>query len=279
MNIDAHQHFWHYSPQEYGWIDDSMSDLQRDFLPKDLEKELIADEIDGSICVQARQSLQETRWLLELAQQHSFIKGVVGWVDLRSENIDEQLREFADDPKFVGVRHVVQDEPDDLFLLREDFMRGIAKLHRYDLTYDILIFPKHLPTALEFVEKFPEQRFVLDHIAKPFIKTGVLEPWQPHMEQLAAFPNVYCKISGMVTEADWQHWTPAEFYPYLDVIFESFGPNRLLFGSDWPVCTVAASYANVVDILSSYLEERSISPAEAQNIWGTTAIKFYNLNL
>ncbi len=279
MNIDAHQHFWHYCPQEYGWIDASMSSLQRDFLPEHLEEKLISNEIDGSVCVQARQSLQETRWLLELAQQHEFIQGVVGWVDLCSDNVDEQLQEFADNPKLVGVRHVVQDEPDDLFLLREDFMRGIAQLHRYDLAYDILIFPKHLPAAIQFVEHFPNQRFVIDHIAKPFIKTGVLEPWQTHVEQLASSPNVWCKISGMVTEADWQSWTSTEFYPYLDIIFESFGHNRIMFGSDWPVCTVAASYANVVDILSSYLEERSISPAEAQTIWQTTAIKFYNLNL
>jgi L-fuconolactonase len=277
VKIDAHQHFWRYSEKEYGWIDDSMAVLREDFLPDRLEKILHANNYAGSIAVQARQSLEETAWLLELAEKHSRIKGVVGWLDLRSDNISEQLEKFATHPKLAGVRHVVQDEPDDNFLLRDDFMRGIQKLLNYDLAYDILIFPKQLPAAIEFVKSFPQHRFVLNHIAKPLIKDGLLSPWKEHLQELATFKNVYCKISGMVTEADWTNWSDTDFSPYLDTVIEAFGMNRLMFGSDWPVCTVAASYERVIKIVDDHLEKRSISISETEAFWGANAVDFYKL--
>ena len=223
MRIDAHQHFWIYNPHDYGWIDDSMAALRRDFVPQDLESELARNRFQGSVAVQARQSLEETRWLLDLAEKSSFILGVVGWVDLRSADVRQQLQTFSANPKFVGVRHIVQSESDDRFLLRPDFLRGIAALEEFDLAYDILIHPKHLPVVAEFVQHFPRQRFVLDHLAKPLIKAGSIDDWSLGIERLSAFPNVFCKLSGMVTEADWQNWTPKQLQPYLDVAFESFG--------------------------------------------------------
>ena len=223
MHIDAHQHFWIYSPQQYEWIDSSMGAIRRNFLPEDLEPELQRNDFHGSVAVQARQTLEETRWLLELVQRSSKILGVVGWVDLCSENLRSQLHEVTKNPKLVGVRHIVQSEPEDRFLLREDFLRGISMLEEFDLAYDILIYTKHLPVAAEFVERFPRQRFVLDHMAKPPIKSGVIEPWATGIRRLAAFPNVWCKLSGLVTEADWQKWTLENITPYLDVVFDAFG--------------------------------------------------------
>ncbi|MBN1481135.1 amidohydrolase [candidate division KSB1 bacterium] len=277
MKIDAHQHFWHYSAAEYGWITDSMATLRRDFLPNELEKILTTNGFAGSVAVQARQTSAETQWLLDLADQHPVIEGVVGWVDLRSEHLDEQLARFASHPKFVGVRHVVQDEPDVRFLLGETFMRGVEKLLEHNLTYDILIFPKQLAACSELVKNFPEHRFMLDHIGKPAIKDGFLSPWKKHIQQLAAFPHVFCKISGLVTEADWQHWQLADFEPYLDVIINAFGMDRLLFGSDWPVCTLAASYDKVIDIVESYLDKHNFSDMEKAAFWGGNAVKFYQL--
>ena len=247
MHIDAHQHFWVYDPREYDWIDDSMAALRRDFLPRDLKPELDQAGFQGCVAVQARQTIEETRWLLELAASSPFILGVVGWVDLQSPQVRSQLQAFAENPKLVGVRHVVQGEPDDRFLLRPEFLRGISVLEEFDLAYDILIYTKHLPVAAEFVRQFPRQRFVLDHLAKPPIKSGSLQSLDAtESEELAAFPNVFCKLSGMVTEADWQHWKPEHMTPYLDVAFECFGPERLMIGSDWPVCTVAASYGRAM---------------------------------
>ena len=211
MLIDAHQHFWHYNPKEYGWISDRMEKLKRDFLPADLIPELQAMKFEGTIAVQARQSLEETRWLLTLADENNFIKGVVGWVDLCSEEAEDQLKEFSANSKFVGVRHVVHDEPDDRFMARKDFRRGISSLQKYSLTYDLLIFPKHLPLAMELVKEFPDQPFVLDHIAKPDIKGQRREPWASGIRKLAQLPNVYCKLSGMVTEADWKSWKKDDF--------------------------------------------------------------------
>src|SRR5579859_222262 len=236
MRIDAHQHFWRYSAEEYDWIDDSMAALRRDFLPRDLEPELDAAGFDACIAVQARQTLEETQWLLALADENPFIAGVVGWVDLRAEVVRDQLAALSKNPKLVGVRHVIQAEPDDQFLLRADFLRGISALQEFGLTYDILIYPRHLPVAIEFVQRFPEQRFVLDHLAKPFIKAQTVDPWATHMRELATFPNVFCKLSGMVTEADWKNWKPEHFRPYLQTAFEAFGGDRLMIGSDWPVC-------------------------------------------
>src|SRR5438128_188402 len=253
MRIDAHQHFWQFDPKEFDWIDDSMPGLRRDFLPYDLKPELERTGFDGTIAVQARQSLQETRFLLELAKSAPFIFGVVGWVDLRSAHVRAQLKEFAQNPKFVGVRHVVQSESDDRFLLQPEFLRGIAALEEFDLTYDILIYPRHLPVAAEFVKRFPRQRFVLDHVAKPLIKSGSLQPWQSGIRELAQNTNVFCKLSGLVTEADWKNWKASDFDPYLDVALESFSRDRLMSGSDWPVCTVAGSYSQVMGIVVEYL--------------------------
>jgi len=253
MHIDAHQHFWIYSPAEYDWIDDSMAALGRDFLPNDLKPELENCGFHGSIAVQARQTLEETRWLLELAERSPWILGVVGWVDLRSPDIRSQLKALSRNPKLVGIRHVVQSEPDDRFLLQPDFLRGISVLEEFDLAYDILIYTKHLPIAAEFVKRFPRQRFVLDHLAKPPIKNGTIDSWAQGIKRLAEFPNVFCKLSGLVTEADWQHWKPEQIIPFLDVAFETFGPDRLMIGSDWPVCLVAASYARAIEVVKTYL--------------------------
>src|SRR6266446_5053686 len=235
MHIDAHQHFWMYDRREYRWIDDSMAALRRDFLPADLKPELQRSGFQGCVAVQARQTLDETPWLLELAERAPFILGVVGWVDLRSPRLRFELKSFAGNSKLVGVRHVVQSEPDERFLLQPDFLRGIATLEEFDLAYDILIYPRHLPAAAEFVARFPRQRFVLDHLAKPPIKSRAVDSWALGIRELASFPNLFCKVSGLVTEADWQAWKPEDLRPCLDVAFECFGPSRLVIGSDWPV--------------------------------------------
>ena len=276
MRIDAHQHFWIYNANEYGWIDDSMRALRRDFLPVDLKPELEKNGFHGSVVVQARQTLEETRWLLELAESESTIFGVVGWVDLCSHQARSQLEAFAGNPKLVGIRHIVQSEPDDRFLLREDFLRGVSMLEDFNLAYDILIYTKHLPVAAEFVKRFPRQRFVLDHMAKPPIASGEIQAWADGMRALAAFPNVFCKLSGLVTEADWHDWREEQIIPYLDVAFESFGPGRLMIGSDWPVCLVAASYQRVMDVVKTYLERYSSEIQDA--VLGGNAERFWRLN-
>jgi len=275
MRIDSHQHFWRYSPDEYGWIDDSMAALRRDFLPGVLKLELESGGFQGSVAVQARQSLEETRWLLELAQRSSSILGVVGWVDLRSPEVRSQLKGFAGNPKLVGVRHIVQAEPDDRFLVQPEFLRGISVLEEFDLAYDILIYARHLPVAAEFVARFPRQRFVLDHLAKPPIKSGAIDSWAQGIRRMAAFPNVFCKLSGLVTEADWQRWEPEQIEPYLDVAFESFGPDRLMIGSDWPVCLVAASYARAIQVVESYVLRSN--PEWGDGVLGGNARRFYRL--
>lgn len=275
MHIDAHQHFWIYNPQEYDWIDESMGMIRRNFLPEDLEPELQRNDVQGSVAVQARQTLEETRWLLELAEQSPRILGVVGWVDLCSAKLRSQLEEFAKHPKLVGVRHIVQSEPDDRFLLRKNFLRGISLLEEFDLAYDILIYTKHLPVAAEFVERFPKHRFVLDHLAKPPIKSGEVEAWALGIRRLAAFPNVWCKLSGLVTEARWQRWKPQDIRPYLDVAFEAFGTDRLMIGSDWPVCLVAGSYGRTVDVVKNYVQEMSAHARDA--VLGENARRFWRL--
>ena len=275
MRVDAHQHFWRFNSDEYDWIDDSMSVLRRDFLPADLQAELQRSGLDGAVAVQARQTLEETKWLLQLAASSPFVLGVVGWVDLQSPYVRTQLEQLAANPKLVGIRHVVQSEPDDRFLVQPAFLRGIAALEEFGLAYDILIYPRHLPVASEFVQRFPRQRFVLDHLAKPLIKSGSLQPWSSDLRNLARFPNVYCKLSGMVTEADWRNWKPQDIKPYLDVAMECFGPERLMIGSDWPVCTVAASYTEVMNVVSDYL---SGYPQAVRNaVLGGNAVKFWNL--
>jgi len=276
MRIDAHQHFWRYQADEYPWIDDSMADLQRDFLPDDLKPELERAGFGGSIVVQACQTLKETRWLLGLAEASPFILGVVGWVDLRSADVRSQLVKVAGNPKLLGVRHVVQNESDDSFLLQADFLRGIGALEEFNLTYDILIYPRHLPVAAEFVGRFPRQRFVLDHLAKPLIRRGEVKSWEIGIRELARSPNVFCKLSGLVTEADWMNWKPEQMRPYLDIAFDCFGPERLMIGSDWPVCTVAASYLQVMRLVVKYLEGYPNHVVEA--VLGGNAQKFWNLS-
>ena len=275
MHIDAHQHFWIYDRREYDWIDDSMAALRRDFLPADLKPELEGNGFQGCVAVQARQTLEETRWLLELAERAPFILGVVGWVDLRSPRVRFELESLTGKSKLVGVRHIVQSEPDEQFLLQPDFLRGIALLEEFDLAYDVLIYTRHLPVATEFVGRFPRQRFVLDHMAKPPIKSRGVDEWARGIQGLTAFPNVYCKVSGLVTEADWQVWKPEDIRPYLDVAFECFGPSRLMAGSDWPVCTVAAPYARVMNLVKDYLGKYSTNEKEA--VLGENASAFWRL--
>ncbi len=275
MRIDAHQHFWRYDPREYSWIDDSMAALRRDFLPADLKPELELNGFQGCVAAQARQALEETKWLLELAEHAPFILGVVGWVDLRSQHLRFALESLAGKSKLVGVRHIVQSEPDERFLLQPDFLRGIAMLEEFDLAYDILIYTKHLPVAAEFVARFPRQRFVLDHLAKPPIKSGAIDDWSRGIRALAAHPNVYAKVSGLVTEADWQAWKPEDMRPYLDVVFQCFGPKRLMIGSDWPVCMVAGSYSRVMDVVKDYLGKYAAEEREA--VLGGNAAKFWKL--
>jgi L-fuconolactonase len=272
MRIDSHQHFWRYSAEQYPWIQPNWP-IRRDFLPTDLDPLIAAAGVDGSIAVQARQSLEETRWLLELADQSPLIKGVVGWVDLRSPVVEQQLDELSRQPKFVGVRHVVQDEPDDDFLLGEAFQRGLAALKPFGLTYDLLVFPRQLPAAIKLVERFPEQPFVLDHLAKPPIKEGRLDPWRDLIRALAAFPNCHCKVSGMVTEADWSGWRADDFKPYLEVIATAFGAERLMYGSDWPVCLLAGSYGRVFGLAADFAQ--SFSTADQARFFGGNAAKFY----
>ena len=275
MRVDAHQHFWRYDPAEYDWIGEGMERLARDYLPADLAPLLTAEGIAGSVAVQARQTIEETRWLLGLAAKHPAILGVVGWVDLRSSEVGEQLREFAANPRFVGVRHVVQNEPDVRFLLGEAFVWGLRQLHGFGLTYDLLLFPPQLPAAVELAGMMPEQPFVLDHLAKPLIKPGILDPWQADLRALACHPNVSCKLSGLVTEAAWQGLKRADFAPYLEVALEAFGPKRLMLGSDWPVCLLAAEYPDVVGIVTEFIAR--LSDSEQALILGGTASRFYGL--
>lgn len=275
MRIDSHQHFWRYSPREHVWMNEQMGALKRDYLPVDLEPLLKESRFDGSVVVQARQNLEETEWLLDLANRYEFIRGVVGWVDLRSEELEGQLDRFAPHPKLKGVRHVVHDEPDDQFMLGADFRHGIGRLADYGLTYDLLLFPKHLPVASRLVDEFPDQPFVVDHISKPPIARGDLSPWREDIQSLAEFPNVYCKLSGMVTEAEWQAWQPSDFEPYLDVVFEAFGPERLMIGSDWPVCKLAGEHSAVMEIVTNYLKR--LSPTEQAGVLGENCARFYGL--
>jgi L-fuconolactonase len=278
VKIDSHQHFWKYNATDYGWIDDRMKILKRDWLPDDLEPGLLKAGFAGSVAVQARQTPEETRWLLNMAEKNDFIKGVVGWVDLCSEDdLKRQLDEFCKSPKLVGVRHVVHDEPEDGFMLRDDFLKGISILKEYNLTYDLLLFPKHLPVARIVVSMFPEQKFVVDHIAKPLIKDRLTDPWKEDIVMLSESKNVWCKLSGMVTEADWLNHTPGDFRPYLDVVFNAFGPGRLMVGSDWPVCLVSREYREVINIVEDYIS--GMQNEVRQKILGLNCIDFYGLEI
>jgi L-fuconolactonase len=275
MRIDSHQHFWNYSPETHAWINDEMSLIQRNFLPEDLVPNLNQHNIAGTVLVQVDQNEAENYFFLELAQQNPFIKGIVGWVDLRAENIEERLNHYRQFPILKGFRHIVQGESDPYFLQNPAFRRGIAALGKYGYTYDILIYPHQLPAAIELVQAFPEQTFVLNHLAKPYIKAGQIDQWASFIAHLAEMPNVHCKVSGMVTEANWQNWEFKHFRPFLDKVVEAFGTERLLYGSDWPVCLVAGSYANVIGICEAYFS--NYSPDEQANVLGNNAARVYQL--
>jgi L-fuconolactonase len=275
MNIDSHQHFWHFDPVRDTWIDGSMKTIQRDFLPEDLKPILETDNIQGCVAVQANQSLEETEFLLGLTQKHDFVRAVVGWIDLQADDISDQLGKLKDRPKMAGFRHVVQTERDDNFVLKPNFQRGIKALGDFNFTYDLLVFSHQLPASITLTQNFPNQPFVLDHLAKPQIKNGKVNDWKRDIRKLAAQSNVYCKVSGIVTEADWKNWTYEEIVPYLDITFEAFGTERIMFGSDWPVCLVAAEYNEVKQVISRYIS--SFTESEKKKIMGGNARKFYKI--
>ena len=275
MRIDAHHHFWKYDPGEYPWISPAMGALARDFLPRDLQAEIAPIGIDGVVSVQARQTLEESRWLLKLAEENDFIRGVVGWAPLVSPTVADDLAPLAARPKFKAVRHVLQDEPDDDYMLRDDFNAGIARLREFNLVYDILIFERHLPQAIELVDRHPGQVFVLDHLAKPRARENLLSPWKENMRELARRENVYCKLSGLTTEADHRGWTPELLRPYLAETLTAFGPRRLMFGSDWPVCLLAVQYGRWHEIVQEFCGELSV--AEQERIFCGTAVEAYRL--
>lgn len=276
MLIDAHHHFWRYDPAQYPWIDDAKRPLKRDFLPEHLEAEIEAAGVDGVVSVQARQTLEETAWLLDLAEQHGFIRGVVGWAPLVSPQLPELIGPLAERRKLKSLRHVLQDEPDPDYMLRADFDRGIRSLSEFGLAYDILIFERHLPQAVQLVDRHPQQTFIVDHIAKARIGEGIVSPWRENIRELARRQNVSCKISGMATEADWRRWTPDQLRPYFDVVLDAFGLRRLMFGTDWPVCQLACGYRQWKDLVSAWIA--GLSSSEQQRILGGTAIEAYRLN-
>jgi L-fuconolactonase len=275
QKIDAHQHFWQFDPVRDSWITDDMKVIQKDFLPDDLAPLLQEKGFDGCITVQSDQSEAENEFQLANAARHDFIKGVVGWVDLQSDNLAERLDHYASFKKLKGFRHVLQGEAQRDFMLRPDFLRGIGLLKNYGFTYDILIYPDQLSYTADFVSRFPDQLFVIDHLAKPYIKSGEIAQWKKELQLMAKFDNVYCKVSGMVTEADWHNWKAADFAPYLDIVAQSFGMNRLMFGSDWPVCTVAATYGQNVELVEAYFS--NFTHTELVALFGGNAAKFYHL--
>lgn len=275
QRIDAHQHFWQFDPVRDSWIDQEMALIRRDFLPPDLEPILQANNLNGCVTVQSDSSEAENEFQLRNARSYPFIKGVVGWVDLLAEKVEDRLSYYRQYEIMKGFRHVLQGEPQRDFMLRPDFRRGIGLLEKYNFTYDILIFPDQLQFARQLVAAFPNQKFVLDHLAKPYIKDGRITEWKKDLAALALHENVFCKISGMVTEAAWPTWKPQDFTPYLDAVVTAFGTRRLMYGSDWPVCLVAGNYAQVLNIVSSYF--RTFSGKEQDDIFGGTAVRFYNL--
>jgi L-fuconolactonase len=277
MRLDAHQHFWRYDKAQHVWMTDAMAALRRDYFPEDLRPLLQQTGFGGTIAVQARQMVEETEWLLALADQHPFIRGVVGWVDLRSPHVGAQISRLGADRRLVGVRHVVHDEPDDDFMLRPEFRRGIACLGPAGLTYDLLLRPPHLKAAIRLVDEFKDQRFVLDHIAKPQVGDVSGSIWKEEILRLAERPNVFCKLSGLVTEADWNAWRPDDFRPALDVVLEAFGADRLMIGSDWPVCTLAADYATTMGVVMDFV--RDLKASEQDGILGGNCARFYGVAL
>jgi L-fuconolactonase len=275
LKIDSHQHFWKYDPVRDSWIDESMSLIQKDFSPEDLEPILKANGIDGCVVVQSDQSEAENHFQIANADKHDFLKGIVGWVSLSAANVQDRLEYFSQFKKLKGFRHVLQGEPQRDFMLRPDFLNGVTLLNKYNFTYDILVFPDQLKFVKQFVEKFPDHRFVIDHIAKPYIKDNIIDGWQTDMRAIAEHENVFCKISGMVTEAKWNGWKKSDFDPYMDVVVNAFGTDRVMFGSDWPVCLVAARYSEVYDIVKDYFS--GYSDVEREKVFGGTAIEFYSL--
>ncbi|MFN7997729.1 MAG: amidohydrolase family protein [Bryobacteraceae bacterium] len=273
--IDAHQHFWAYTPQDFGWIGEGMEAIRRNFLPEDLQRELAASHIDGAITVQVCQTVPETEWLLDMAARYAFLRGVVGWVQLTDATVADIIAPLAANTRLKGLRHILQDEPDDCYMLRPDFNAGIARLRGFNLAYDILIYERHLPQTIEFVDRHPDQVFVLDHIAKPRIRGKILSPWRENIRELARRANVYCKLSGAVTEANWNNWTAADLQPYLDTALEAFGPRRLMFGSDWPVLLLAGSYLQWTQVVNDSIA--ALSDDERERILGGTAIEAYRL--
>lgn len=274
MRIDSHQHFWHYNPQRESWITDDMASIRKDFLPNDLKPVLENNAINGCIAIQASNSEEETQFLLDFASQYSFIKGVVGWVDLTAENVEERLSYFGENPVLKGIRHTLQGESI-AFITSEEFQRGISKLSSYDLSYDLLILEHQLEAATTLVNNFPEQKFILDHLAKPRVSKGISKEWTEGIEKLARAKNVYCKLSGMVTETSNFQWTQEDFFPFLDVAVKSFGVDKLLYGSDWPVCLTAAQYGETIQILHAYFSKRGENVSE--KIMGMNAREFYKL--
>lgn len=275
-SIDAHHHLWRYRADQYPWMTEKMTALRRDFLLNDLLKEAEGTAVCGSIAVQARQSIEETRWLSDLAANSEFIRGVVGWAPLIDNEIARVLEELAVLPKLKSMRHVLHDEADDFYMLRPDFNRGISLLKKFDLTYDLLIFERHLPQTISFVDRHPDQRFVLDHIGKPQIRSRQVSPWRENLRALAKRENVYCKVSGMATEADWAIWTDDDLRIYFEIVLDAFGPNRLMFGSDWPVVTLASPYARWMLFVQKAIQ--SLSYSEKLQIWSSTAIEAYKLD-
>jgi len=275
LKIDAHQHFWKFDAVRDSWITDDMTVIQRDFLPPDLQPLLKENGFDGCITMQSDQSEEENIFQLDNAAKHDFIKGVVGWADLQAFDIEQKLADYSGCEKMKGFRHVLQGEADRSLMLHPKFMNGISKLEKYNFTYDILIFPDQLKYIPQFVSSFPNQKFVIDHITKPLIKEGKTAEWKKQIQTVAKYENIWCKISGLVTEADWKLWKPADFTTYLDIVTEAFGTKRVIFGSDWPVCLVAASYNQVLSIVKNYF--LNFSKDEQESFFGGNAVNFYNL--
>lgn len=275
MAIDAHQHFWRYDPSAYGWLSDSMAALRRDFLPADLKPELERAGVSGSVAVQAVQTLGETRFLLEQARANPFVLGVVGWIPLARPGAGRILERFAADPLFKGCRHVLQDEPDDRYMLRADFNAGLRELTARDLPYDILVYERHLPATIEFVDRHPDQPFVLDHLGKPRVRDGAFSGWRRQIRSLARRERVCCKVSGLATEAHWESWSESDLEPYLEAVLEAFGPERLMFGSDWPMCLPAVDYGGWHRLVSEFASR--LRPSERASVLGGTAERVYSL--
>ena len=275
ITVDSHQHFWDLQRFQYPWMTDDMVALRRNYLPADLRPVLDRVGIDRTVFVQAQHSLEETQWALELAEANPWIAGVVGWLDLRSPRLEEQIERFAGNPKFVGVRHIVHDEPDEQWLLRDDVVRGLQTLAKYKLAYDLLLRPPHLKHISELARRVPDLKMVVDHLAKPLIRAGELEPWRTDLTAVARIPGMHCKISGMVNEADMARWRATDFAPFVDMALELFGPSRLMFGSDWPVCRLAGEYSEVLAATQSTLT--GLSADERATVFGGTAIRFYEL--